>query len=175
MVSRALDNHRLPFEDLKVYWQRVSRRVRGIIGARISDWAFEWMKSTVAWDSHCDRDCLEQERYLSGLSFCRFLKRSQDTFELGRMDSSEALSGFGHASDEVVLEYKTSFSWAARLTRHLDADFFDKVRVTESRSTYPVLRTRTRTCTRRARGHVRLRYHDCVAFCKTTLPSQPSP
>ena len=162
MVSRALENHRLPFEDLKVYWQRVSRHVRGIIGDCVSDWPLEWMKSTVAWDSHCDRDFLEQERYFSGTNFLRFLERSQNVLERRPNDSSEA-----------QLEYMTSFSWAARLTRHLDADFFDSVRVTECRSTYPVLRTHTRTSTRRARGHVGLRYHDCVAFCKATLPNQP--
>ena len=75
------------------------------------------MKSTVAWDNHCDRDFLEQERYFSGPSFLRFLERPRNVLEQGRVDSSEALSGFGLVSEEAVLEYKTSFSWAARLSR----------------------------------------------------------
>ena len=171
MVSRALDNHRLPFEDLKVFWQRVSRHVRGIIGDSVSDWAVEWMKSTVAWDDHCARDFSEQERYFSGPEFSRFVERSLNIHDGLRNEPSEAQSGFGLSSGEAEFTYKTSFSWAARLSRHLDAEYFNSVRVLECRSQYPVLRTHTRTSTRRARGRVFPRYHDGVAFCKETLPA----
>ena len=56
LVSRALGNHRLAFETLKTYWQRVSLSVREHLGTTMSDWAVDWIKATVSWDDHALRD-----------------------------------------------------------------------------------------------------------------------
>ena len=63
-------------------------------------------------------------------------------------------------------EYATAFSWACRLTRHLNAKYFDEVRVVRSRGVAPFLRPHSRTSTRSRRGHVDLRYHDAVTWCR---------
>ena len=63
-------------------------------------------------------------------------------------------------------EYATAFSWACRLTRHLDAEYFDDVRVIRPRSEAPFSRTHSRTRTRTRKGFVGLRYHDAVSWCR---------
>ena len=158
MISRALGNFRLPCEDLKTYWQRVSKSVRDVIGVRVSDWALDWLNATVSWDEHAERAFREQECFYS--SFKREDLATSATFNA---------SGSVATNSEVV--YATSFSWATLLSRHLPASFFESVRKIESRGG-PLGRTYTRTRTRKVRGHVLARYHDGVAYAKSVLPAR---
>ena len=65
-------------------------------------------------------------------------------------------------------EYMTSFSWACLLTRHMDARFFDTVRVVENRGGL-FGRSHIRSGTRFQRGSVAIRYHDSVLLCRDLL------
>ena len=131
-----------------VFFSRVSRETRTLIGSSVSDWALEWAKGTLAWDAHLDRDNREQERFYS-------------TFKHQDFDCSS--SGCrNNESHEVI--YLTSLSWAARLSRFMDKSFFDKVRATERRNIFGAVLTRTNT--RCIRSHVSVRWHDAVDFCK---------
>ena len=158
MVSRALGNFWLPCEDFKTYLQRVSRSVRDVIGVRVSNWGLGWLSATVSWDEHAERDFGEQARFYS-------------TFDKNDLGASLCFdrSGLDGSNSEPV--YATSFSWAALLSRHLPASYFERVRTTESRAG-PICRTCTRTRTRQVRGHVLVRYHDRVTYSKSVLPLQ---
>ena len=137
MLSRTLGNYRLPCESLKDYWQRVSKCVRELMSSElVSDWALAWAKSTLSWDEHAKRDFQEQERFYEGAAFNRF---SDDlvlaTWAVGPTFSNGSNS-LGLQQGVCYDEYLTSFSWACILTRHLDAAFFDSVRVTENRGAF---------------------------------------
>ena len=169
MVSRALGNYRLPCESLRDYWKRVSRIVRQHLGVSVSDWAQAWISSAVSWDDHAQRDFEEQERYFSSSDFEAFRRRCSMFCRI-QDKGSGTVSSF-EAPDLVQLgvcegEYATAFSWACRLTRHLNAKYFDEVRVVRSRGVAPFLRPHSRTSTRSRRGHVDLRYHDAVTWCR---------
>ena len=144
MVARSLGQHRLAWE----FFQRVSRAVSEHIGKSVSDWAVEWRKTTLSWDAHCSRDSVEQQRFLAANP------------NFGDVDFKPS-PGF----DVVHEHFNTSFSWAARLSQHMCADYFEQRRTVElSRA-----RTHTRTGTRSIVGCVTPRYHDCVAFAQSEL------
>ena len=166
MLSRTLGNYRLPCESLKDYWQRVSKCVRELMSSElVSDWALAWAKSTLSWDEHAKRDFQEQERFYEGAAFNRF----RDDLVLGTWavgpTFSNGSNSLGLQQGVCYDEYLTSFSWACILTRHLDAAFFDSVRVTENRGGF-LNATHARTSTRIVQGSVAKRYHDCVEICK---------
>ena len=79
-----------------------------------------------------------------------------------RRDNSEQLKTITHGADFYTC---TSFSWAASLVCFLDSEYFDQRRRVESRDIFG--RVHTRTNTRSCTGHVPLRWHDSIAFCKT--------
>ena len=158
MVSRALGNFRLPCEDFKTYLQRVSRSVRDVIGVRVTNWGLGWLSATVSWDEHVERDFGEQARFYSN-------------FDKNDLGMSHCFDGSGLDGTYSEPTYATSFSWAALLSRHLPASYFESVRRTESRAG-PIARTCTRTSTRQVHGRVLVRYHDGVTFSKSVLPAQ---
>ena len=154
MLSRALGWHRLPFEDLKVYWRRVSVGVQEHLGSSVSVWSTDWLKSTVRWDHHAGKDYLEQQR---------FVECFPNYFDSISVNSFSDDASFGAAQ-----HFSTSFSWAAKLTRHMTEDFFNALRVTENRGGL-FGATHTRTSTRSVPGHVMQRYHDSVTFARACL------
>ena len=156
MLSRALGHHRLPTDDLKTYWKRVSGCVREHLGSSVSVWSIEWLKATVRWDSHAHRDFCEQERFVR--SHPDFVNPSSGS---GNVASS---SSFGTVEEF----FGTSFSWAARLTRFMDSDFFESKRVVINQARHADV-THTKTLTRSVSGNVIPRYHDCVAFSRQRL------
>ena len=154
MLSRTLGWHRLPFEDFKVYWQRVSVGVRKYLGTSVSVWSTDWLKSTVKWDQHAGKDFLEQER---------FVQSFRSYFEDIHVTSFSDDAHFG-----AVQHFSTNFSWAAKLTRYMTEDFFNARRVTENRGgLFGAIHTRTST--RAVSGHVLHRYHDSVMFARSCL------
>ena len=148
MLARCLGQHRLASELPKDFFQRAAKTVREHIGSAVSDWAVEWLKVTVSWDSHCCKDNFEQQR------FCT----ANPNFRELNFGSSP---GF----DAVQEHFETSFSWAARLSQHMGAEYFNERRTTESLGA----RTHTRTATRAVVGCVTPRYHDCVTFAQSEL------
>ena len=79
-----------------------------------------------------------------------------------RRDNSEQVKSVTLGAD---LFFCTSFSWAASLVCFLDSEYFNARRRTESRDVFG--RLHTRTSTRCRTGHVPLRWHDAIEFCKT--------
>ena len=102
----------------------------------------------MSWDSHCCKDNFEQQCFCAAHPNFRELN-------------------FGSSSDfDAVQEhFETSFSWAARLSQHMGAAYFDERRTIESRGAG----AHTRTATRAVVGCVTPRYHDCVTFAQTEL------
>ena len=148
MVARSLGQHRFACDTPKEFFQRVSRAVSDHIGKSVSDWAVEWLKTTLAWDAHCSRDSVEQQRFCTANpNFCN--------------PDFEPSSAFGSVQEH----FNTSFSWAARLSQHMGPGYFEERRTVELLGA----RTHTRTGTRSVVGCVTPRYHDCVAFAQSEL------
>ena len=83
-------------------------------------------------------------------------------------ESVQEVSFSCNASFGAAQHFTTSFSWAAKLTRHMNAEFFNARRVTENRGgLFGALHTRTST--RTVTGHIVQRYHDSVAFARECL------
>ena len=157
MLSRTLGWHRLASEDPKVYWKRVSVGVQEHLGTSVSVWSTDWLKSTISWDQHAVRDFTEQER---------FVQRHPNYFDNIQVSCFSNSASFG-----AVDHFSTSFSWAVKLTRHMNAEFFSARRVTESRGgLFGALHTRTST--RTVTGSVVQRYHDSVVFARECLHSR---
>ena len=134
--SNLTHTHRLAVEDWKTYWQRVSKTTRDLIGKSVRDWTADWLKRTISWDDHLARDAMEQRKF--------WLSSDGQRHEQTQLDV-------------CVEEFKTSFSWAARLSRFQCASFFNARRVFET--LYG--RTHTRTRTRVTSGFIHPRWHDC--------------
>ena len=64
--------------------------------------------------------------------------------------------------------FATNFSWAARLTRYMGAEYFDSKRVSIHSSRLSNA-SHTRTLTRSVSGNIIPRYHDRVSFAKERL------
>ena len=148
MVARSLGQHRLACDTPREFFQRVSRAVSEHIGKSVSDWAVEWLKTTLSWDAHCSRDSVEQQRFWAANP------------NFGDVDFKPS-PGF----DVVQEHFNTSFSWAARLSQHMGADYFEQRRTVELLRA----RTHTRTGTRSVVGCVTPRYHDWVAFSQNEV------
>ena len=130
--------------------------VREHLGSSVSVWSVEWLKATVRWDQRAARDFNEQERFVKSRPdlFC-------PTASYNQLEYSASLG--------AVEEYfATNFSWAARLTRFMGAEYFDTKRVT-IRSSRLSNASHTRTLTRSVSGNIIPRYHDCVAYAKSRL------
>ena len=148
MLARCLGQHRLACDTPRDFFQRLARAVHEHIGNTVADWSVEWLKSAVSWDSHCCRDSLEQQRFCTA-----YPNFSSLTFG--------ASADFGAVQEH----FDTTFSWAARLSQYMGAEFFDERRTVEQLGA----RTHTRTSTRAVVGCVTPRYHDCVAFAQSEL------
>ena len=148
MVARCLGQHRLACDTPKDFFQRVARAASEHIGNNVSDWAVEWLKSTLSWDAHCSRDSVEQQRFCSAYP------------NFGDPDFRPS-PVFGESQEH----FSTCFSWAARLSQHMGADYFGQRRTVERLGA----RTHTRTDTRSVVGGVIPRYHDCVMFAHSEL------
>ena len=147
LVSRSLGNYRLPEETYKTFLRRCSADARHVIGSKVSDWGTLWIKSTLSWDQHLQRDFEDQQRFLE--------VHPQNDVRLGLQVSVWQLANTQHI-------FQTSFSWAAALSRHRGASWFQNVR-TFFRNGF---RTASRTNTRSARGYVQCRWHDVVSSCR---------
>ena len=65
MVSRACGNFRLPTADWKTFSCRVARNAKSLIGAKLSDWAQDWVRGAMRWDRHLRRDNSEQIKFVT--------------------------------------------------------------------------------------------------------------
>ena len=138
MLARCLGQHRLACDTPRDFFKRVAKTVSDHIGNSVSDWAVEWLKTTLSWDAHCSRDSVEQQR------FC----------------TANHVVG---APDFRLSPARTCFSWAARLSQHMGNEYFEQRRTVERLGA----RTHTRTDTRAVVGGVTPRYHDCVTFAQS--------
>ena len=147
LVSRALGNYRLPEEQYKTFLRRCSADARAIIGSKVPDWGTLWIRSTLSWDEHLQRDFEDQQRFLEA--------HPQTDIRLSLQASVWHLAETRHI-------FQSSFSWAAPLSRHRTASWFQDVR-TFFRNGF---RVASRTNTRSARGYVNCRWHDVVSLCR---------
>ena len=144
MVSRALGNYRLPYEAWKDFRRRCSVQAKSCIGHCVSDWADLWIRSTLSWDDHLQREFERQHRFLED--------HPQDDIRLVLGRSVWPLS-------ESKLAFHSTFSWAPLLSRHHAASWFESLR-----SFFRVgPRVSSRTNTRSCKGFVQTRWHDAVA------------
>ena len=137
MAARALNVFRYPQEEWRNFRGRESRvAAREIEGTTGGWWARAWMRHSLSWDSHLERDWAEQ---------LRFLQTPDPT-------------------PQVFETFITKLSWAAALVHHHDKKWFDERRVvTPCRDG---LRVASRTGTRANPGHVQIRWHDRIAYCQ---------
>ena len=149
-VARCLRQYRLSTEDWKGYFQRCSRMVKSLIGARVSDWAHIWTSNTVSRDDHFDRDWDRQRA---------FLERQPQ----GRIRLSMLFSAWSLVDTNVCIQ--TSFSWSSALSRFQGASWFDEIRTFFRTGA----RTSSRTMSRKRRGFVVARWHDVVLQCEHRL------
>ena len=148
MVARTLGLHKLSTDTFKEFFARCSREAVSHIGTSLSDWTKTWVRSTLSWDAHLERDWSEQKR------FCE---------DFPQISSTISFPGSGFCLRHIDNIYTTSFSWAAALSRFRGPEFFDSIRVVTKTSRSHSSRTGTRS----VQGFVHLRYHDAVSWCKS--------
>ena len=147
MVARTLGLHKLSTETFKVFFARCSREAVSHIGTSLSDWTKAWVRATLSWDKHVERDWSEQKRFFEDFPQTR---------------STISFPGSGLCLRHIDNIYTTSFSWAAALSRFKGTEYFDSLRVV---TTTPRSHS-SRTGTRSVQGFVHMRYHASVAWCK---------
>ena len=62
MVARTLGLHKLSTDTFKEFFARCSREANSHIGKSLSDWTKAWVRATLSWDKHVERDWSEQKR-----------------------------------------------------------------------------------------------------------------
>ena len=137
MAARVLNIFRYPLEEWRSFRGRESRMAaRQIEGTGSGWWARAWMRHSLSWDSHLQRDWAEQLK----------------VFETP------------NPGPQVYETVKTQFSWAAALVHYHDKTWFaDRRIITPSRDG---LRAASRTGTRLNPGNVQTRWHDRIEFCQ---------
>ena len=147
MVARALGLHKLSTDTFKEFFARCSREANSHIGKSLSDWTKAWVRATLSWDKHVERDWSEQKRFFE---------------DFPQTYATISFAGSGFCLRHIDNIYTTSFSWASALSRFKGAEYFDSLRVV---TTTPRSHS-SRTGTRSVQGFVHMRYHDSVAWCK---------
>ena len=137
MASKVLNLFRYPGLEWRAFRSWESRVAsRHVEEVAGGWWAQEWMSRSLAWNNHLKRDWQQQRRFL----------------ELPRSTLCCPSS------------FVTNLSWAAALVHYHDEDWFDARRIFWVR--HDGLRVASRTGTRSAPGHVHMRWHDRINYCK---------
>ena len=140
MLARRLGQHRLACDTPRDFFKRVARTVSEHVGNSVSDWAVEWLKTTLSWDAHCSRDSVVPQLFCTA------------EHVVGAPDFR-----LSPALGVPQEQFSTCFSWAARLSQHMGNEYFEQRRTVERLGA----RTHTRTDTRAVVVGVTPRYHDC--------------
>ena len=148
MLARCLGQHRFACDTPRVLFKRLARTVSEHIGNSVSDWAVEWLKTTLSWDAHRSRDSMEQQRSCTANHY------------VGAPDFRPS-SALGVPQEQ----FSTCFNWVARLSQHMGNEYFEQRRTVERLGA----RTHTRTDTRAVVGGFTPRYHVCVTFAQSEL------